>query len=145
MSNQLGSMHFHSGDNPTLTLINALSLPSASFRKTHCFRLRTDGPGPPLGTLGTSSTCITLCSSLTRGSLWSLGARGALSSRRTCFTFVYIHVNPLVHEVYYLQVISQHPLDPRVPGFQGCQEFQLHREHEVYLQEPFFRACLGML
>ena len=72
------------------------------------------------------------------------GQRG-LELQETCFTFADIHVDPLVHEVYYLQVIPQHPLDPRVPGFQGCQEFQLHREHEVYLQEPFFKACLGML
>ena len=52
MSDHLGSMHLHSGDNSTLTLINTVSLPSASFRKTQCFRLRTDGPGPPLGPWG---------------------------------------------------------------------------------------------
>ena len=33
----------------------------------------------------------------------------------------------------YFQVLKQHPLNPRVPGFQAV------------LQKPFFRACLGML
>ena len=113
-----------------ITLINPLSLPSASFGKTQCFQLRANGPGTPLGPKGTSSTRITRLSSLTRGSLWSLWATGALSSRRTCFTFVYIHVDSLVHEVYYFQVIPQHPLDPRVPGFQGV------------LQKPFFKGLL---
>ena len=52
MSDHLRSMHLHSGDNSTLTLINPLSLPSASFGKTHCFQLRTNGPGTPLGPRG---------------------------------------------------------------------------------------------
>ena len=49
MSDQLGSMHLHSGDNSTFTLINTVSLPSASFGKTHCFPLRSNGPGTSLG------------------------------------------------------------------------------------------------
>ena len=36
-----------------------------------------------------------------------------------------IHVDPLVHEVHYFQVIPQHPLNPRVPEFQAV------------LQKPF--------
>ena len=49
MYDHLGSMHLHIGDNSTLTLINTVSLPSASFGKRYCFQLRTNGLGTLLG------------------------------------------------------------------------------------------------
>ena len=55
----------------------------AQTLKNALFPITCKRPWRPLGTWGTLTsrrTCITLLSSLTRGALWSLGARG------TCFT-----------------------------------------------------------
>ena len=80
----------------------------------------------PLGTWGTSSTCITLLSSFSRGSLWSLGANRTLCCKRTCFTFLST-CTPWV-----LEVIPQHSLDLRVSGFPGFRGFQLHNAKCIY-------------
>ena len=123
MSDHLGSMHLHSGDNSTLTLIKCPCRRPVSQKRTVSNYVLTV-PEPPwdLGDLEHPyhpSFKLDPRVLVVPWGHWGLELQEDL-------LHLCIHVDPLVHEVHYFQVIPQYPLDPRVQGFQGCQEFQLH-------------------
>ena len=123
MSDHLGSMHLHSGDNSTLTLIKCPCRRPVSEKRTVSNYVLTV-PEPPWdpGDLEHPyhpSFKLDPRVLVVPWGHWGLELQEDL-------LHLCIHVDPLVHEVHYFQVIPQYPLDPRVPGFQGCQEFQLH-------------------
>ena len=120
MSDHLESMHLHSGDNSTLTLIQCPCRRPVSQKRTVSNYVLTVPETPwDLGDLEPPyhpSFKLDPRVLVVPWGHWGLELQEDL-------LHLCIHVDPLVHEVHYLQVIPQHPLDPRVPGFQGCQEF----------------------
>ena len=123
MSDHLESMHLHSGDNSTLTLIKCpCRRPVSQKRTVSNYVLTVSEPPWDLGDLEHpyhSSFKLDPRVLVVPWGHWGLELQEDL-------LHLCIHVDPLVHEVHYFQVIPQYPPDPRVQGFQGCQEFQLH-------------------
>ena len=123
MSDHLESMHLHSGDNSTLTLIKCpCRRPVSQKRTVSNYVLTVSEPPWDLGDLEHPyhpSFKLDPRVLVVPWGHWGLELQEDL-------LHLCIHVDPLVHEVHYFQVIPQYPLDPRVQGFQGCQEFQLH-------------------
>ena len=130
MSDHLGSMHLHSGDNSTLTLIQCPCRRSVSEKRT-VFNYVLTVPEPPWDLGDLEHPYHPSFKLDPRGLVVPWGHWGL--ELQEDLLHLCIHVDPLVHEVHYFQVIPPYSPDPRVPGFQGV------------LQRPFFRVCLGML
>ena len=118
-------MNIHRVDNLSFYLDQSIVLAVVQVLKNALFPITHQRSWISLGTRGTLITCITLLSSFTRGSLWGLWLQQDLHHPCT-------HVDPWVLEVHNFQVIQQHPLDPRVPGFPGHREFQEHISQSLH-------------
>ena len=130
MSDHLGSMHLHSGDKSSLTLIQCPCRRPVSEKRTVSNYVLTV-PEPPWDPGDLEYPYQPSFKLDPRVLVVPWGQRGL--ELQEDLLHLCIHVDPLVHKVPLFPVIPQHPLDPWVPGFQAV------------LQRPFFRACLGML